>query len=74
MVVIMGWGGGDTKDLGEVAPASCPNCHNQVFLHQLHSTKQFSRVRSCIHTHDLERDLIMSMRHTSGVIRRQWLN
>jgi|1186.fasta_scaffold12239_2 hypothetical protein len=42
MVVIMGWGGGDTKDLGEVAPAACPNCHNQVFLHQLHSTKQFS--------------------------------
>ena len=42
MVVIMGWGGGDTKDLGEVAPASCPTCHNQVFLHQLHSTKQFS--------------------------------
>jgi uncharacterized protein YbaR (Trm112 family) len=42
MVVIMGWGGGDTKDLGEVAPATCPNCHNQVFLHQLHSTKQFS--------------------------------
>jgi uncharacterized protein YbaR (Trm112 family) len=42
MVVIMGWGGGDTKDLGEVAPAACPTCHNQVFLHQLHSTKQFS--------------------------------
>ena len=42
MVVIMGWGGGDTKDLGEVAPASCPTCHNHVFLHQLHSTKQFS--------------------------------
>jgi uncharacterized protein YbaR (Trm112 family) len=42
MVVIMGWGGGDTKDLGEVAPASCPHCHNEVFLHQLHSTKQFS--------------------------------
>jgi uncharacterized protein YbaR (Trm112 family) len=42
MVVIMGWGGGDTKDLGEVAPATCPTCHNEVFLHQLHSTKQFS--------------------------------
>jgi len=42
MVVVFGWGGGDTKDKGEVAPATCPNCHNQVFLHQLHSTKQFS--------------------------------
>src|SRR5690349_3096673 len=42
IVVVFGWGGGDTKDKGEVAPATCPNCHNQVFLHQLHSTKQFS--------------------------------
>ena len=42
MVVIFGWGSGEARDLGEVAPASCPNCHNQVFLHQLHSTKQFS--------------------------------
>ena len=42
MVVVFGWGGGNTKDKGEVAPATCPNCHNQVFLHQLHSTKQFS--------------------------------
>jgi uncharacterized protein YbaR (Trm112 family) len=42
MVVVFGWGGGDTKDLGEVAPATCPNCHNEVFLHQLRSTKQFS--------------------------------
>jgi hypothetical protein len=42
MVVVFGWGGGDTRDKGEVAPATCPNCHNQVFLHHLHSTKQFS--------------------------------
>jgi hypothetical protein len=42
MVVVFGWGGGDTKDKGEVAPATCPNCHNEVFLHHLHSTKQFS--------------------------------
>lgn len=42
MVVVFGWGGGDTRDKGEVAPATCPNCHNQVFLHHLHSTRQFS--------------------------------
>ena len=42
MVVIFGWGGGSTKDLGEVAPTTCPRCHNQVFLHHVSSDKQFS--------------------------------
>jgi hypothetical protein len=42
MVLIMGWGGGRTRDLGPVAPATCPNCHNDVYLHQVHSDKQFS--------------------------------
>lgn len=42
MVVIMGWGGGRTQDLGPVAPATCPNCHNSVYLHQVRSDKQFS--------------------------------
>jgi uncharacterized protein YbaR (Trm112 family) len=42
MVVIMGWGGGNTKDQGEVAPTTCPRCHNQVFLHHVSSDKQFS--------------------------------
>jgi hypothetical protein len=42
MVVIFGWGGGDTKDLGEVAPARCPNCHNDVYLHQISTNKQVS--------------------------------
>ena len=42
MVVIFGWGGGDTKDLGEVAPARCPNCHNDVFLHHISTNKQVS--------------------------------
>lgn len=42
MVVIFGWGGGDTKDLGEVAPARCPNCHNDVWLHQITTNKQVS--------------------------------
>ena len=42
MVVIFGWGGGDTKDLGEVAPARCPNCHNDVWLHQISTNKQVS--------------------------------
>ena len=42
MVVIMGWGGGNTKDMGEIAPTTCPRCHNQVFLHHVSSDKQFS--------------------------------
>ena len=42
MVVIFGWGGGNTKDLGEVAPTTCPRCRNQVFLHHVSSDKQFS--------------------------------
>src|SRR4051812_192906 len=42
MVVIFGWGGGSTKDLGEVAPTTCPRCRNHVFLHHVKSDKQFS--------------------------------
>jgi hypothetical protein len=42
MVVIFGWGSGEARDLGEVAPIICPNCHNQVFLHQIHSEKRVS--------------------------------
>jgi len=39
MVVIFGFGAGKQEDLGEVAPAVCPNCHNQVFLHHVRSKK-----------------------------------
>jgi len=42
MVVIFGWGGGQAKDLGEIAPTTCPNCHNHVFLHHIRSDKQVS--------------------------------
>ena len=42
MVVIFGWGAGKAQDLGEVAPTTCPNCHNQVFLHHIQSDKQVS--------------------------------
>jgi uncharacterized protein YbaR (Trm112 family) len=42
MVVIFGWGGGNTKDLGEIAPTTCPRCRNQVFLHHVKSDKQIS--------------------------------
>ena len=42
MVVIFGWGGGKTKDMGEVAPTTCPKCHNQVYLHHVSSDKEFS--------------------------------
>ena len=42
MVVIFGWGAGEAKDRGEVAPVVCPNCHNGVFLHHIHSEKRVS--------------------------------
>jgi uncharacterized protein YbaR (Trm112 family) len=42
LVVIFGWGAGQAQDLGEVAPATCPNCHNQVFLHHIRSDKHVS--------------------------------
>jgi uncharacterized protein YbaR (Trm112 family) len=42
MVVIFGWGGGQAKDLGEIAPTTCPNCRNQVFLHHIRSDKHVS--------------------------------
>jgi uncharacterized protein YbaR (Trm112 family) len=42
MVIIFGWGAGEAKDYGEVAPVVCPNCHNQVFLHHIQSKKQVS--------------------------------
>jgi zinc-ribbon family/Short C-terminal domain len=41
-MVIFGFGPGKQEDLGEVAPAVCPNCHNQVFLHHVRSKKRFS--------------------------------
>ncbi len=42
MVVIMGWGDSRARDRGEVAPTTCPKCHNDVFMHEVHSEKQFS--------------------------------
>lgn len=42
MVVIFGWGAGEAKDLGEIAPTTCPNCRNQVFLHHIRSEKRVS--------------------------------
>ena len=42
MVVIFGWGSGEAQDMGEVAPVVCPNCHNDVFLHDIRSNKQIS--------------------------------
>ena len=41
-MVIFGFGRGKPDDLGEVAPAVCPNCHNQVFLHHVRSKKRVS--------------------------------
>lgn len=42
MVVIFGWGRGETQDRGDVAPIVCPNCHNQVYLREIRSQKQVS--------------------------------
>jgi uncharacterized protein YbaR (Trm112 family) len=42
MVIIFGWGSGEAQDLGEVAPVVCPNCHNDVFLHDIKSEKRVS--------------------------------
>ena len=42
MVLIFGWGAGQAQDLGEVAPTTCPNCHNEVFLHHIRSDKHVS--------------------------------
>jgi hypothetical protein len=42
MVVIFGFGRGKGEDQGEVAPAVCPNCHNQVFFHHVRSKKSVS--------------------------------
>jgi len=36
MVLLFGFGPGEGRDLGEVAPVTCPNCHNNVFQHRLH--------------------------------------
>jgi uncharacterized protein YbaR (Trm112 family) len=42
MVLIFGWGAGEAQDLGEVVPVTCPNCHNDVFLHHIRSEKRVS--------------------------------
>ena len=42
MVIIFGWGAGEAQDHGEVAPVVCPNCHNHVFLHHIHTEKKVS--------------------------------
>ena len=42
MVLVFGWGQGSVDDRGEVAPVRCPNCHNDVFLHLVRSTKEVS--------------------------------
>lgn len=42
MVLIFGWGHGPVEDRGDVAPVRCPNCHNDVFLHTVRSTKRVS--------------------------------
>ena len=41
MVVIFGWGQ-DAQDHGEVALLVCPNCHNQVYMHDIRSQGKIS--------------------------------
>ena len=42
MVVVFGWGQGKTTDQGEVVEVRCPTCHNDVYLHAIRSSKEFS--------------------------------
>jgi hypothetical protein len=42
MVVVFGWGQGRATDRGEVVEVRCPSCHNDVYLHAIHSTKEVS--------------------------------
>lgn len=42
MVVVFGWGAGQTRDRGEVVEVRCPTCHNDVYLHSLQSSQEFS--------------------------------
>jgi uncharacterized protein YbaR (Trm112 family) len=42
MVVVFGWGAGPTKDRGEVVEVRCPTCHNDVYLHAIRSSQEFS--------------------------------
>jgi uncharacterized protein YbaR (Trm112 family) len=42
MVLIFGWGRGETQDRGDVVPIVCPNCHNSVYLREFRSQKQVS--------------------------------
>jgi hypothetical protein len=42
VVLIFGWGHGPVDDRGEVVPVRCPNCHNDVLLHEIRSTKRVS--------------------------------
>ena len=42
MVLIFGWGNGRAEDRGEIVPVRCPNCHNDVVLHEIRSTKRIS--------------------------------
>ncbi|MGZ4705734.1 MAG: hypothetical protein ACXWCM_12770, partial [Acidimicrobiales bacterium] len=38
-MLIFGFGPGKAQDLGEVAPTTCPFCHNDVYLHHVRSKK-----------------------------------
>ena len=38
-MLIFGFGPGKAQDMGEAAPVTCPNCHNNVFLHRVRTKK-----------------------------------
>jgi hypothetical protein len=42
VVLIFGWGSSGAQDRGEVAPLRCPNCHNDVYMHAVKSSKELS--------------------------------
>jgi hypothetical protein len=64
MVVIFGWGAGNTQDFGEVAPTTCPNCHNDVFLHHVHSDESFSLYFIPLATYGSNEYLVCPVCHT----------
>jgi hypothetical protein len=65
MVVIFGWGAGNSMDFGEVAPTTCPNCYNEVFLHHVRSDKTFSLYFIPIASYGSNEYLICPICHTA---------
>jgi hypothetical protein len=42
MFVLVGFGNEQKRDYGAAVPVTCPNCHNQTYLHLVEVKKRFS--------------------------------